>query len=132
MTVTRADRALARRVADRPGTFVARLSQCGVEFGFQKLFDKPANAGPHPAFQGIEPIIAEKMLTFRGACRGACCRPRAIRCHGVISVGALTPVLVCFHKLEITPPSNFNHPRDGTEGSAMGQVLHGSARTTEA
>jgi predicted ATPase len=33
----------------------------------------------------------------------------------VISVGALTPILVCFHKLEITPPSNFNHSRDGTE-----------------
>jgi hypothetical protein len=32
----------------------------------------------------------------------------------VISVGALTPILVCFHKLEITPPSNFNHSRDGT------------------
>jgi hypothetical protein len=32
----------------------------------------------------------------------------------VISAGALTPVLVCFHKLEITPLSNFNHSRDGT------------------
>jgi hypothetical protein len=32
----------------------------------------------------------------------------------VISAGALTPILVCFHKLEITPLSNFNHPRDGT------------------
>jgi hypothetical protein len=32
----------------------------------------------------------------------------------VISVGALTPILVCFHKLEITPPSIFNHSRDGT------------------
>jgi hypothetical protein len=32
----------------------------------------------------------------------------------VISVGALTPILVCFHKLEITPPSNSNHSRDGT------------------
>src|SRR3954452_15619533 len=33
---------------------------------------------------------------------------------GVISVGARTPILVCFHKLEITPPSNSNHSRDGT------------------
>jgi hypothetical protein len=33
----------------------------------------------------------------------------------VISTGALTPVLVCFHKLEITPLSNFNHPCDGTK-----------------
>ena len=32
----------------------------------------------------------------------------------MISVGALTPILVCFHKLEITPLSNFNHSRDGT------------------
>ena len=32
----------------------------------------------------------------------------------MISAGALTPVLVCFHKLEITPLSNFNHSRDGT------------------
>jgi hypothetical protein len=32
----------------------------------------------------------------------------------VISVGALTPILVCFHKLEITPPSNFNQSSDGT------------------
>ena len=32
----------------------------------------------------------------------------------MISVGARTPILVCFHKPEITPPSNFNHSRDGT------------------
>ena len=85
-------------------------SQRGVEFGFEKLLYEATNARPNPIFQGIEPIIAQKMLTFRGACR----RPCAIRCHGVISVGALTPILVCFHKLEITPPSNFNHSRDGT------------------
>ena len=34
----------------------------------------------------------------------------------MISVGALTPILVCFHKLEITPPSNSNHSCDGTAG----------------
>jgi hypothetical protein len=45
---------------------------------------------------------------------GAGGRLRAIHRHGVISVGALTPVSVCFHKLEITPLSNFNHFRDGT------------------
>jgi len=41
---------------------------------------------------------------------------RAVAATGVdvISVGALTPILVCFHKLEITPPSNFNQSRDGT------------------
>jgi hypothetical protein len=32
----------------------------------------------------------------------------------VISIGALTPILVCFHKLEITPPPNFNHSGYGT------------------
>ena len=37
----------------------------------------------------------------------------------MISVGALTPVLVCFHKLEIAPLSNFNHLRDGTADEAM-------------
>ena len=50
------------------------------------------------------------MFAFAGAGRRLC----AIHCHGVLSVGALTPILVCFHKLEITPPSNFNHTRDGT------------------
>jgi hypothetical protein len=39
----------------------------------------------------------------------------------VISVGALTPILVCFHKLEITPPSNFNHSRDGTDAKEEGE-----------
>ena len=34
----------------------------------------------------------------------------------MISVGALTPILVCFDKLEITPPANFNQSCDGTEG----------------
>jgi hypothetical protein len=106
MAMTRAGRALGRLIARHHGTFISRPSQRRVEFGFEKLLDKPANARPHPVFKGIEPIIAEKMLTFRGACCGPC----AIRCHGVISVGARTPVLVCFHKLEITPPSNSTTP----------------------
>jgi hypothetical protein len=37
----------------------------------------------------------------------------------VISVSALTPILVCFHKLEITPPSNFNQSCDGTAARAL-------------
>jgi hypothetical protein len=41
----------------------------------------------------------------------------------VISVGALTPILVCFHKLEITPPSNSNHSRDGTKTDRRGPSL---------
>ena len=36
----------------------------------------------------------------------------------MISVGALTPILVCFHKLEITSLSNFNQSCDGTEEAA--------------
>jgi len=41
----------------------------------------------------------------------------------VISVGALTPILVCFDKLEITPPSNFNQSCDGTAGLGEWQML---------
>jgi hypothetical protein len=42
----------------------------------------------------------------------------------VISVGVLTPILVCFHKLEITPPSNFNQSCDGTRsnGDFLGEA----------
>jgi hypothetical protein len=41
----------------------------------------------------------------------------------VISAGALTPVLVCFHKLEITPLSNFP-PRDGTAFCKVNQLVN--------
>jgi hypothetical protein len=34
-------------------------------------------------------------------------------CHGVISADALTPVLVCIHKLEIPQLSSFNRSHDG-------------------
>jgi hypothetical protein len=47
----------------------------------------------------------------------------------VISVGALTPILVCFHKLEITPPSNFNQSCDGTVWrSSKGQNIRKTAQ----
>jgi hypothetical protein len=110
VTVTRADDALGRIAVARPRSFISIPSQSGVEFGFEQLLDEAANARAHPGFQGIEPIIAEKMFAFGGTNRGLC----AIHCHGVISIGALTPILVCFHKLEITPPSNSNHLLDGT------------------
>jgi hypothetical protein len=110
MTVTRADNASGRIAAAHPRPFIPIPSKGGVEFGFKKLFDEAPNARAHPGFQGIEPIIAEKLFAFGGPDRRLC----AIHCHGVISIGALTPILVCFHKLEITPPSNSNHLRDGT------------------
>jgi hypothetical protein len=49
----------------------------------------------------------------------------------VISVGALTPILVCFHKLEITPPSNFNHSRDGTTALTLRAVFRLALRQSE-
>src|SRR5271163_805716 len=55
----------------------------------------------------IPPISGQSRPRVGGHC--------AIRRHGVISVGALTPILVCFHKLEITPASNFNQSCDGTD-----------------
>jgi hypothetical protein len=46
-----------------------------------------ANPGPHPGFQGIEPIVPKEKRSF------GCIRRRlyGIRFHGVISIGALTP-----------------------------------------
>jgi hypothetical protein len=67
MAVARASDALGRHVADRARTFISRPPQRGVEFGFEKLLYEAANTRPHPVFQGIEPILPEKMLTFRGA-----------------------------------------------------------------
>ena len=46
----------------------------------------------------------------------------------MISVGALTPILVCFHKLEITPPSNFNQSCDGTFRKVRGIVEASGSR----
>ena len=112
MPVPRADAALGRPLAVKPATLVSRPSQRRAEFGLKQFLNKAPNARPHPTFQRIAPIVAEKTLLLRGANR----RLRAIHRHGVISVGALTPVLVCVHKLEITPLSNFNHLRDGTSG----------------
>ena len=130
MAVPRAGGALGGAVTANVRSFVARPPQRGVEFGLQKLLYEAANARANPAFQGIEPIIAQKMIVSGGACGSL----RAISRHGVISVGALTPILVCFHKLEITPLSNFNPSRDGTAqlGSlalhARKQAINKSAR----
>src|SRR6202023_3570811 len=36
-----------------------------IEFRFQEFLDEAANAGPHPGFQGIEPIVPKKKRSFR-------------------------------------------------------------------
>jgi len=114
MAMPGAGEAPGRIAVTHPRPLIPIPAQGGGEFGFKKLFDEAANARAHPSLQGIEPIIAKKMLAFRRADRRLC----AICRHGVISVGPLTPILVCFHKLEITPPSNSNHTRDGAMGPA--------------
>jgi hypothetical protein len=110
MAVSRAAGAPGGTAGVNATALISGSPQRRIEFGFQKLLYEAANTRPHSTFQRIEPIVAEKMLVLGGA--GG--RLRAIHHHGVISAGALTPVLVCFHKLEITPLSNFNHSRDGT------------------
>jgi antitoxin (DNA-binding transcriptional repressor) of toxin-antitoxin stability system len=100
MTVTRAGNALGRIVAAHPRPFIPIPPQGGVEFGFEKLFNEAANARAHPSFQRVEPIIAEKMFTLGRADRRLC----AIHCHGVISIGALTPILVVFTSWRLRHP----------------------------
>jgi hypothetical protein len=68
--------------------FVSVPPKRGGEFCFQKLLDEAANAAPHPGFQGIEPIVPKEKRSFGCICRrlyGTCF-------HGVISIGALTPI----------------------------------------
>jgi hypothetical protein len=110
MPVPRADAAPCATLAVNATALISRPPQRGVEFGFQKLLDEAADARPYPVFQRIEPIIAQKMPVLDGA--GG--RLYAIPCHGVISIGALTPIWVWFHKPDTAQPSNSNHIRDGT------------------
>jgi hypothetical protein len=59
-----------------------------VAFRFQEVLGETANAGPHPGFQRIEPILPKKKRSFgRFLCRFC-----GIRFHGVISLGAPTPI----------------------------------------
>src|SRR2546421_163147 len=60
--------------------------ELGSEFRFQEFLDEAANAGPHPGFQGIEPIVPKEKCPFD---RRRFC---GIRFHGVISLGATTPI----------------------------------------
>jgi hypothetical protein len=133
MTVTRADNALGRIVAaHHPRPFIPIPPQGGVEFGFEKLFNEAANARAHPSFQRVEPIIAEKMFTLGRADHRLC----AIHGHGVISIGALTPILVVFTsgrlrhpQIPTTSATALDQPSDastifgcGTNSSSDGQL----------
>lgn len=66
MAVARADNARGR-IAAAPSAFISIPPEGGVDLCFEKLLDEAANALADPGFQGIEPIIAEKMLAFPGA-----------------------------------------------------------------
>jgi hypothetical protein len=99
----------------KPRPFIPVPPKRGVEFRFQKFLDEAANAAPHPGFQGIEPIVPKEKRPF------GCIRRRlyGIRFHGVISIGALTPIR--FEQTNwSTPPSNSNHFRDGTISGRRG------------
>jgi hypothetical protein len=83
------------RLAAGPGLgklrpFVPIPPKRGGEFRFQKFLDEAANAAPHPRFQWIEPIVPKEKRSFGCICRLL----YAIRFHGVISIGALTPIRV--------------------------------------
>jgi hypothetical protein len=73
----------------KPRPFISVPPKCSVEFRFQEFLDEAANAGPHPGFQGVEPIVLKKKRSFGRLL------PRfyGIRFHGVISIGAPTPIL---------------------------------------
>jgi len=73
----------------KPRSLITVPPQRNVEFRFHEVLDEAANAGPHPSFQGIEPIVPKEKRSFRRFRRRIC----DIRFHGVISIGALTPIL---------------------------------------
>jgi hypothetical protein len=72
----------------KPRPFIPVPPKRGVEFRFQEFLNEAANAGSHPGFQGIEPIVPKEKRCF------GCIRRRlhGIRFHGVISIGATTPI----------------------------------------
>jgi hypothetical protein len=72
----------------KPRPFISVPPKRSIEFRFQEFFDEAANAGPHPGFQGIEPIVPKKKRSFGRFVRRFC----SIRFHGVISIGARTPI----------------------------------------
>jgi hypothetical protein len=72
----------------KPRPFIPVPSKRSVEFRFQEFLDEAANAGPHPGFQRIEPMVPKEKRSFGCITR----RLYGILFHGVISVGALTPI----------------------------------------
>src|SRR3984893_16654211 len=72
----------------KPRPFIPVPPKRSVEFRFQEFLDEAANAGPHPGFQGIEPIVPKKKRSFSRFRRSF----YGIRFHGVISIGAPTPI----------------------------------------
>jgi hypothetical protein len=74
----------------KPRPFIPVPPKRSVEFRFQEFLDEAANAGPNPRFQGIEPIVPKEKRSF-GCIRRRLC---GIRFHGVISIGASTPILL--------------------------------------
>src|ERR1700716_272126 len=82
------NRAAAYAGLAKPRPFIAVPPKRSVEFLFQEFLDEAANAGPNPGFQGIEPIAPKKKRSFGRFSR----RFYGIRFHGVISIGASTPI----------------------------------------
>src|SRR3984893_8822004 len=72
----------------KPRPFIPVPPKRSVEFRFQEFLDEGANAGPHPGFQRIEPIATKKKRSFGRFSR----RFYGMRFHGVISIGASTPI----------------------------------------
>src|SRR3954466_11877571 len=107
-----------RRAAAR----VALARQRRLEFRLQKLFDEGPDTRAHSGLQWIKPVLAEKKLRL-GRRLGLEC---GICCHGMISAGAPTPVIVFLTNQRLprppipttapTPPQS--HPWD----------LHGTGR----
>src|SRR5450631_3513338 len=82
------NRAVAYAGLGKPRPFIPVPPKRCIEFRFQEFLDEAANAGPHTGFQGIEPIVPKKKPSFGRYGR----RFYAIRFHGVISIGAPTPI----------------------------------------
>lgn len=102
----------------KPRPLIPVPPQRDVEFRFQEFLDEAANAGPHPGFQRIEPIVLKEKHSFGRVRRRFC----GIRFHGVISIGAATPIRLVettrrLRHLQIPTTSATAPPsmRDGTD-----------------